>query len=82
MTLPEFNHLTLDERYLAIWDNGTYLTSRRSGDYLINLYWVDGFFTELWFAGSNYEVNKITSFKNSDGLEAYLPLIGIKNLLN
>lgn len=64
------------------WDNGTFLSSRKSEDHVINLYATRNFFVEVYFSLRNEGVDKIISFTNVDNLSSYLDQIHIDEVKN
>ena len=72
-----FNLQTEEEKASYTWEFGTFIASRLQGIYLINLYYVDNFFVEVWYYPEKKKVNSIKSFDTSRCYEPYLEEIKI-----
>jgi len=77
MNLLDFNTLPMHYQAQFTWDHGTFLSSRKSEDHVINLYSTKSFFIEVYFSLRNEGVDKIISFTNSKNLNPYLDQIRI-----
>ena len=80
MDLFEFNTLPMQYQAQFTWDNGEFLSSRRTEAHVINLYYTKNFFIEVHFSLRNEGVDMICSFTNLDKLDPYLDQISLKNI--
>ena len=72
-----FNMQTNEERAIYTWEFGTFLATRMLGKYIINFYYVDDFFAEVWYTPNKGKVYGIKSFSSDRCLEPYLDEIKI-----
>ena len=72
-----FNLQSKEEKAIYTWDFGTFMASRMLGKHLINLYYVDNFFVEVWYTPENKIVYGVKSFSSDRCFEAYLDEIKI-----
>jgi hypothetical protein len=75
MDLFDFNALPLQYQAQYAWDNGTFLSSRRTREHVINLYHTKKFFVEVHFSLRNEGVDRISSFTKLDNLDPFLEQI-------
>ncbi len=73
-----FNLQTEEEKASYTWEFGTFMASRVQGNYLINMYFVDNFFVEVWYYPEQKKVYGIKSFDSTRCYEPYLEDIKIK----
>ncbi len=64
------------------WDNGVFLSSRKTEAHVINLYYTRKFFVEVHYSSRNEGVDMISSFTNLDKLEPYLDQIQLVGILD
>ena len=82
MDLFEFNTLPMQYQAQFTWDNGVFLSSRKTEAHVINLYYTRKFFVEVHYSLRNEGVDMISSFTNLDKLEPYLDQIQLVDILN
>ena len=82
MTLHHFNALDQDKQRWWVLERGVYLSNRKTDDFTVFLFQLDGFYIEIFFHNENDEVYLIKSFANTDELEPYLEEINLFQLLN
>ena len=70
-----FNLMTTEEKASYTWKYGTFLATRTMGVFTINLYFVDDFYTEIYFNRKKNEIGWINSFKDDRCFEPYLEVI-------
>ena len=81
MTLHHFNALNQEKQRRLVLQKGVYLTGRRTRDFTVLLFDVDGFYIEVYFYTATNKVFLIKSFDHTDLLQPYLNTIDIKFLL-
>lgn len=69
--------MNTEEKATYTWKYGTYLACRTMGVFTINLYYVDDFFTEIYFNRKSNKVGWIKSYRNTICFEPYLDTIEI-----
>lgn len=80
MDLFDFNTLPMQYQAQYTWDNGIFLSSRKTEEHVINLYHIRKFFVEVHFSLRSEGVDMISSFTNLNQLEPYLDQIDLKKL--
>ncbi|MDN5202902.1 hypothetical protein QQ008_16040 [Fulvivirgaceae bacterium BMA10] len=80
--MHKFRKLTIDQQTLLVKKRGSYLSIRESNSFLINLYFIDDFFVELWYSSNGISVNQIRSFRKLKYLEPYLNTIDISDVVS
>ena len=81
MNLHHFNALNQEKQRRLVLQKGVYLTGRRTRDFTVLLFDVDGFYIEVYFYTATNTVFLIKSFEHTDPLQPYLNSIDIKALL-
>ena len=71
MTLYEFNVLSDNDKYSAIWDLGVHLDSVIIGGERIVIYAIERFFVEVYYDADSNTIIKNTSFKSGHSLDKY-----------
>ena len=71
-----FNLQIFEDKAVYTWNNGNYLANRTLGVFSISLYYVDDFFTEVYF---NHKTNSmgIKTYSTHRCFEPYLEKIEI-----
>ena len=82
MDFKTFNKLSDKGKCFHIKNTGTYLATRKESGCWINLYEVNGFFTEVWFQLTDNKIVYVSSFKSLVEVEKYLEEIDISELAN
>lgn len=82
MTLHHFNALDQEKQRRWVLENGVYLCSRSSQDFIVLLFGLDGFYIEVFFYTATNRVFLIKSFDQTEALLPYLDRIDIQPLLN
>jgi len=80
MDLFDFNTLPMQYQAQYTWDNGIFLSSRKTDEHVINLYHTRKFFVEVHFSLRSEGVDMISSFTNLNQLEPYLDQIDLHKL--
>jgi len=71
MTLNEFNVLSDNDKYFAIWNLGTHLDSVIINDERIVIYAIEKFFVKVYYDADSNTIVKIRSFKSGHNLDKY-----------
>ena len=82
MTHKEYKALRQDEQTSFLCKAGVSIAERKVGPYLIVLFQVDGFYVEVFYDKSSYQMIKLMSFYNTTLLEPYLSDIDITSLFD
>ena len=72
--INDFNNISKEEKVNELWKNGTFLTCRLYGDYVIELYSLNNFFVELWYddmAGTDKLIMQLKCFKDINLIQPY-----------
>ncbi|MCG8306439.1 MAG: hypothetical protein MI975_03545 [Cytophagales bacterium] len=72
-----FNLQSKEEQAAYTWEFGTFLSSRRMGKHVINLYHVDDFFAEIWYAPKKKRLYGVKTFSTHRCFDPYLDEIKI-----
>ncbi len=81
MDFITFNRLSDKGKCFHLKNNGTYMATRKEAGCWINLYTVNGYFTEVWFQLSDNKIVFVNTFDNKDILEKYIENIDITDLV-
>ncbi len=81
MGLYEFIALNVNEKVDAVWNQATYLMSRKTETGSVNLYALEDFYVEVYYDQELNSIEDIRSFKSVHCLEPYLDVIELKKLL-
>lgn len=81
MTFQHFNALSSIAQQDLVYNEGVWLMERLTGSFLIVLYQIEGFYVEIYYLRSTYEVIVIKSFTNTDLLHPYLSKINVSELV-
>ena len=82
MTHKEYKALRHEEQTSLLCKTGVSIAERKVGPYLIVLFQVDGFYVEVFYDKSSYQMIKLMSFYNTTLLEPYLSDIDITGLFD
>ena len=80
----QFNKLSLEQKAWNVEENGRYLLVRYTSRHKILLFSLSNFYIEVWIKEDNesdFIMEKIVGFKDTDFLEPYLNLLSIDPLL-
>ena len=81
MTLLHFNALDQEKQRWWVLHNGVYLCNRKTRDFTVFLFQLDGFYIELYFYNVDNGVFLIKSFDHTNELDPYLDGINLTPLL-
>ncbi|KAA5539987.1 hypothetical protein [Adhaeribacter rhizoryzae] len=74
----QFKYLPFQEKMAYVENHGTYLATRQQNEYHINLYYLHGFFVEVWHSQLTDGTNGIRIFTSKDCLAVYAELINLE----
>ncbi|MBN2175812.1 MAG: hypothetical protein JW731_16905 [Bacteroidales bacterium] len=77
-----FGNLPKNEQIYQLFKNGKELFGRRSRQYMIKLYSINGIFVELWYLDENNLIERIELIEEEKLLEIYKNQINIQDLMN
>lgn len=82
MDLKDFITLSAEEKYLAILEEGIYVSGRRYNELTYNLYSIFCFYAEICFNLADNCIEEVNVFTGSEQLNPYLediqlPLLGL-----
>lgn len=72
-----FNLQSKEEQAAYTWEFGTFLATRLLGKHIINLYQVDDFYAEVWYAPEKKSVYGVKSYSSDRCFAPYLDEIVI-----
>lgn len=81
LTKSEFNRLTLREKANYTFGRGRLLIRRHARYYTVGLFYVEGFFAEVWYDLRSNDIINIVSFNDSRALDVYIDHIDLNKLL-
>lgn len=81
LTKTEFNRLALREKANYTFGRGRLLMRRHARYYTVGLFYVEGFFAEVWYDLRSNDIINIVSFNDSQSLEVYADHIDLNKLL-
>lgn len=73
--------MPFDRKCDVITFQGSYLTHRNLGECKVFLYHSNSFFIEVFFSTHHQKVLMINAFDNSMGLQPYLEMISLEELM-
>jgi hypothetical protein len=82
MQLSVFRRLSPKKQHQLVATMGSLLCERKTKNFLIYLYQLDGFYIELFFFKESGEFATMKPFDNLDELAPYLEVIDLTYLLN
>jgi hypothetical protein len=77
----QFNSIPSDQRAEYVWKQGTFLTFRYYLGCTVALYYIPGFFAEVWYSPEDNQIALVHGFDDKGLLEPYLEMIELKHLL-
>ncbi len=78
--LNKFHEMAFEEKCNLITFSGTYLTSKDFGKDKVYLFYLNGFFAEIWYNIEKSKVHGVNAFTSNRGLEVYCDEIEIDEL--
>ena len=82
MMLSHFKELPLKEMIIQTWQQGEFVTLRKSEDYIVLLYQVHNYYVEMYYNFCRKELDWVRPFSSTDDLDPYLHGIDISELLS
>lgn len=80
MDLYQFNKTPLEQRASIVTKYGTFLAVRHRSQYIICLYYINGFFAETWYEPRRHEFVLVRGLKDKVALEPYLAMIRLSDI--
>ncbi len=80
LTKTEFNRLSLREKSNYTFGRGRLLLRRHARYYTVGLFYVEDFFTEVWYDLRSNDIINIVSFNDSRSLDVYADYIDLDEL--
>ena len=80
MTENTFNSLSEDEQSDVISKKGVLISVRKTDDYRVLLYQIEGFYAEVFYHPTSNAI-KIKSFSSTENLQPYLSQISLNGLV-
>ena len=81
MEFEVFNRLPKEKQHKLVAKEGVMLRERRTPNFIIFLYGLEGFYVELFFHRNSGTFATIKSFDNMDELSPYLEEIDVSQLI-
>lgn len=78
--VDRFNTLTFDEKAWHVWHHATFMIVRQNSQYRVNLYYMNGYYIQLWYHVKRNRIDKIAATPSTKVLDAYLKNIFIDDL--
>lgn len=73
MKIYDFLSLNEQDRYQAVWDEGTHIDTKVKSEIICQLYAINDFFVELHYNPATNKLIGNLPFKQGEHLEKYLP---------
>lgn len=80
MKLSKFYSKSLDQRIIIVDQLGTFLASCQRPTGTCSLFYLDGFFAEVWFEGKGGKIFLVLAYNDTDGLKDYLDQISLSSI--
>jgi hypothetical protein len=81
MLWNHFKYETKAVKLQLVWEKGVYLACRREPNFVVFLYQLGGFYTEVYFDIEENEPGYLRTFHSVEELEPYLAQIDISSLI-
>jgi len=76
-----FNVLNFDEKAWHVWHHANFLMVRQNSYYRVNLYYMNGYYIQLWYHVNRNRIAKIAATRSNRIVDAYLQNISIDELI-
>jgi len=76
-----FNVLNFDEKAWHVWHHANFLMVRQNSYYRVNLYYMNGYYIQLWYHVKRNRIAKIAATRSNRIVDAYLQNISIDELI-
>ncbi len=80
-SVEKFNVLNFDEKAWHVWHHANFLMVRQNSYYRVNLYYLNGYYIQLWYHVKRNRIAKIAATTSSRIVDAYLQNISIDELI-
>lgn len=79
-SVEQFNALSFDEKAWHVWHHATFMIVRQNKQYRVNLYFMNGYYIQLWYHVKRNRIDKIAATYSTRVMDPYLKLIELKEL--
>ncbi|MEP7263440.1 MAG: hypothetical protein ABI772_03025 [Bacteroidota bacterium] len=79
-SVDKFNTLDFDEKAWHVWHHATFLIVRQNNKYRVNLYYLNGYYIQLWYNVKKNRIEKIAATPSSAVINPYLKLIHLEDI--
>jgi len=80
-SVEKFNVLNFDEKAWHVWHHANFIMVRQNSCYRVNLYYLNGYYIQLWYHVIRNRIAKIAATKSNRIVDAYLQNISINELI-
>jgi hypothetical protein len=81
-SVEQFNSLSFDEQAWHVWHHATFMIVRQNKQYRVNLYYMNGFYIQLWYHVKKNRIDKIGATYSTSVMNPYLRLIELKDIIS
>ena len=74
-SLENFNQMNFDEKAWHVWHRATFLIVRQSKNYRVNLYYMNGYYIQLFYHVTRNKIERIAATPSHKVVNNYLPMI-------
>lgn len=74
-TIDHFNQMNFDEKAWHVWHKATFLIVRNSRNYRVNLYYLNGFYIQLWYHITRNKIDRISATESPRVVDTFLKMI-------
>jgi hypothetical protein len=78
--VERFNTLNFDEQAWHVWHHATFMIVRQNKQYRVNLYYMNGYYIQLWYHVKRNRIDRIAGTVSNKVLDPYLKNIQIEDL--
>lgn len=79
-SVDKFNTLDFDEKAWHVWHHATFLIVRQNNKYRVNLYYLNGYYIQLWYNVKKNRIEKIAATPSNAVINPYLKLIQLEDI--
>lgn len=74
-TIDNFNQMNFDEKAWHVWHKATYLIVRQNEDYRVNLYYMNGYYIQLFYNIMQNKIERISATASHKVIDNFLEMI-------
>jgi len=74
-SLDTFNEMNFDEKAWHVWHTATFLIVRQSKHFRVNLYFLNGYYIQLFYHVTRNKIEKIAATPSHKVVDNYLEMI-------